>query len=243
MGTVATLCVASTAEAVAELPHGSCLEIDPGSTLVDGDRPLARWRGRADAPTGPEAAYSVARFADGIVRVAFDGRDPQRTLGSRLSKVLDADVVVFVHQSAADAAYWALHSGGRLIREIEYGDGTLRTVRGEPLDFEGSEPGTNVSEDPEEPFVVFSDADIDIYNATVGLPVRVHEDEAGHWVNVTLSPSHADPNAASGRPTGKRRASSSAPARRVPTDVPAGHLLAIATVAGSAYALVRWLGS
>ena len=80
MGTVAALCVASVVEPAVELLHRSCLETDSGSTLVDSNLPLAR-RGGPGAPANPHAAYSVARFADGIVRIASVRRPLSRSAG------------------------------------------------------------------------------------------------------------------------------------------------------------------
>jgi hypothetical protein len=141
----------------------------------------ARFRPDAEFPS----VFSVKQVTNAVSEVHFNSLSAVQELVSFLSRTLATSVVVNEYQSVSTASYWALYSGGVLRRAIEAADAVVLSQHGDPLPFEGPEPGHDIGEDGGT-FVVFDDEDQSRYNHEVQVPVEVYQQYNANWRNIEL---------------------------------------------------------
>lgn len=124
---------------------------------------------------------SVKQGPSGVTEIYFNSFSKVTDLALKLSADLASMLVVNQYQSAATASYWAYYLKGEQLRTIEAGDGEIYEQTGIPLEFESNPPGHDIAEDGEEPCIIFDYEDMDSYNASVGIPVEIYQQQEPHW--------------------------------------------------------------
>lgn len=133
--------------------------------------------------------WSASETKEGIVEVYVNSWERRSAFASFASFQLQTRLVVNNYQSTADGCYWAFYLDGECRREIETTEEPLFEARGEKLSFEREHMGTNIAEDEEDPFFVFSYEDMDFYNEGVGVDIDVYQSEPHslEWTNWTIT--------------------------------------------------------
>jgi len=130
--------------------------------------------------------WTASEVKDGIVEVHVNNWERRSAFASFASFELQARLVVNNFQSTADACYWAFYLDGECRREIETTQDPLFDASGNKLSFEREHIGTDIAEDGEDPFFIFSYEDMNFYNAGVGVDIEVHGSLSSGWTNWTV---------------------------------------------------------
>ncbi len=119
--------------------------------------------------------WSARKIKDGVVEVGVNSWERASGFASFAASQLQTRLVVNHYQSNSDGCYWAYYLDGECMREIETTEEPLFEARGDKLSFEREQIGTNLSEDGDDPFFIFSYEDMDFYNNGVGVDIEVYE--------------------------------------------------------------------
>ena len=186
MSTICKICVNAPESEVTAAIEEWFLATGTSFSRSSTEWPMSNERERFVNDYSSPSVLSLKQVFDGVTEIHFNSFGKVKNLASALSDKLSTGVSVNQYQSVATASYWAYHLNGRLVREIEAGDGEVYAQSGASLDFENEEPGRDISEEGEEPCIIFDYEDMDAYNSSVGIPVAVYQEFESNWQNFLL---------------------------------------------------------
>lgn len=129
--------------------------------------------------------WSVREVKEGVVEVGVNSWERASGFARFASFQLQTRLVVNHYQSTSEGCYWAFFLDGDCMREIETTEEPLFEARGDKLSFEREQIGTNISEDGDDPFFIFSYGDMDFFNNGVGIDIEVYEPDPPHATGCT----------------------------------------------------------
>ena len=136
----------------------------------------------------PPSILSCAQVTKETTEIYFNSFSCMKEISSALSEKIGGFVVVNIYQNTASAGYWAYHLNGKLLREIEFGDGENSIDSGVKFGFEEDQIGHNTAESDENEYIIFDCDDIDLYNQKVGLDVEVYQSsDSSEWTNFRIT--------------------------------------------------------
>jgi len=185
MSTICQICFCSSEEIAKAAIESYFIQKNREFEITTTEWPIANEHGsfvRESEPT----MYSLKELSEGLVAIYFNSFSLLNDLATFLSLTLDCAVVVNHYQSTATATYWGYHLKGQLLREIHSGDAVVYKQAGIPLDFENEPLGHNIADVDEENMIIFDEKDIDYYNSSVEIPLKIYQNYPVNWINFEL---------------------------------------------------------